>query len=141
MRDRCSTRISLADLYTNWLVHERLGHRIDRLRKRSTKAPNVAALWGLLEDFLNVVPESHVEHFVGLIKNNVLEVVKQNLTLAVQVEKATWGCHQNIHALFHGRDLGAHRGSAVHGKHAKAGFGRVLLHLSRNLHAEFAGRS
>ena len=95
----------------------------------------------MLEDFLHVVPEAHVEHFVGLVEHDVLEVVKQNLALAVQVEQAARGRHQNVDALFHGRDLGAHCGTAVDGEHAEACFGRVLFHFGRNLHAEFAGRS
>ena len=87
MGNRGRTRIALTDLNTNGVVHQGLGHRIDRLRQGCAKAPNVSALGSLLENLLHVIPEAHVEHLVCFVQHNVLKIIKKNLPLAVQIEQ------------------------------------------------------
>ena len=91
--NRSGTRIALANLNANGVVHQGLGHRIDRLGQGCAKAPNVSTLGSLLENLLHVIPKAHVEHLVGFVQHNVLKIIKKNLPLAVQIEQPSGRSH------------------------------------------------
>ena len=52
-----------------------------------------------VDDALHVRPEAHVEHAVGLVQDERVDLVQQDVTLAEHVEQAAWRGDQQVDAL------------------------------------------
>ena len=64
------------------------------------------------QHFFHVVDESHVEHAVGLVEHQYLDLTEIEHALSHQVEQAARGCHQDVHAFANPADLRVHADSA-----------------------------
>lgn len=51
------------------------------------------------QNFINILFEAHVEHGVGLIKNNALELIKFDVSPFDMVQDSAGGANENINSL------------------------------------------
>lgn len=91
-------------------------------------------------DFLQCGQETHVEHPVGFVEHEHLDVFKLDVALVHQVDQTTRCRDQHIDALTHRIDLAALIHAAVDESGAELHVFSVLVKTIVDLNGEFAGR-
>ncbi len=71
-----------------------------------------------VDDLLDVGQEAQVEHLVGLVEDQALDVLQVQLLLAREVEQPARGADDHVDALLQGLDLGLVGPAAVDRQHA-----------------------
>src|SRR6478736_2809034 len=89
-------------------------HRIDQnltrqafdiARHGGREEQRLALLGELLQNALHVRQEAHVEHAIGLVQNQDLDLVQERGALIHQVEQTTWGGNEHVEPTAEQRDL------------------------------------
>ena len=80
----------------------------------------VAVSGHALKDLVDAFREAHVEHFVGLIKHDVVDLVELCHATFHQIDETAGGSHDDLHAVAQGMDLCLDRCSAVDGHNVHA---------------------
>ena len=93
-----------------------------------------------VDDALHVRPEAHVEHAVGLVEHERVDLVQQDVALAEHVEQAAGGGDQEVDALADALGLRVVRDAAEDGDDAAAAVGGQRLADLLDLAAQLAGR-
>ncbi len=93
-------------------VYDAFGHR-------GREQQDAAVLVRVGEDFLHVLDEAHVEHFVGFVENQVFEFLDVERTAPQMVEDAAGRAHHDVDAFAQTAQLFAHRSPAVDGRHGE----------------------
>jgi hypothetical protein len=91
-----------------------------------------------VEDLVQVLLEAHVEHLVGLVEHEDLEVLELERAAADVVERAAGRGDHHVDAAAQGAQLLLHGGAAVHGQHRDAEAAAVLVDGLRHLHGQLA---
>ena len=108
---------------------------------RGREQRHLLLVGGVGEDRLDVFGEAHLEHLVGLVEHEVLELGEVEGALLEVVHDATRGADDDVHAATEGRELHAVALAAVDGQHVHAAHvGGVLLERLADLQGELAGR-
>ena len=127
------------DLHLVALVHP--ADRHDLLRDRRGEQAEIDAVFDLVEDLRHVVEEAHVEHAVGLVEDDGLDLVEPQIFAVVVIHEAAGGRHDDVRVLLKLVDLRLHARAAVDHGHADALIeGEQAVHLVADLQGEFAGR-
>ena len=92
-----------------------------------------------VDDALHVRPEAHVEHAVGLVEHERVDLVQQDVALAEHVEQAARGRDQQVDALADALGLRVVGNAAEDGDDAAAAVGGQRLADLLDLAAELAG--
>ena len=94
-----------------------------------------------LENLVDALRETHVEHLIGLVEHHVAHVVEMSHTAVHQVDEASWRGNDELHALAQCVDLVDDGGAAIYGHNPDARhiFGEILQVVA-NLQTEFTGR-
>ena len=92
------------------------------------------------DDLLDIRQEAHVEHPVGLVEDEDLDLAEVGDLLADEVEQPAGRRHEDLDAATEGLDLGIHRDPAVHDRRAQRDGPAVGLDARIDLHRELAGR-
>ena len=92
-----------------------------------------------VEDGIEFVGKAEVEHFVGFVKNDGLNVRKVKRAAADMVERTARGGHYNVRTALQGADLTAVVLTAVDRGHDDTGLATVVVEGFAHLQAEFAG--
>ena len=89
------------------------------------------------DDAADGIDESHVEHTVGLVEHQGLDVGKRHAALAHEIEQAAGSGYQDVDATAQGRDLRALRDAAQ--DHAVVERDVLAVHAEavRDLHGQF----
>ena len=129
------------NLHALGLTHHAGSQLLNARRKRGAEHHGLAALDGELVDLGQIVGEAQVEHAVGFVHHQELNLVEFDLHGALQVEQATGRGHHQIGILQLG-NLQLVRHTADHVGHAQATAmrdqtNRVVCDLLR----QFAGRA
>ena len=93
-----------------------------------------------VDDALHVGPEAHVEHAVGLVEHQGVDVVQEDVALAQHVEQAARRGDQQVDALADALGLRVVGHPAEDGHDAAPAVGAERLADLLDLPAEFAGR-
>ncbi len=104
------------------------------------KSTRLAGVRGGVEQGLDVFDEAHVEHLVGLVEDDDLELVQPQRAAVHQVDRAAGGGDDDVDALGQAAQLRADGGAAVDGEHAGAHAPAVAGDGLGDLQRELAGR-
>ena len=91
-----------------------------RARHRRGEQHGLAGVRGGVEQGLDVLDEAHVEHLVGLVEHDDLEVVQPQRAAVHQVDRPARRGDDDVDALGQPAQLRADGGAAVDGEHAGA---------------------
>ena len=97
------------------------------------------ALGQPLEDLLHVVDKAHIQHPVGLVQHEDLQLAEVQQLLLVEVDETAGGGHQNIHAPADGVHLGGLAHAAEDHRRAQAEVFAVSLDALLDLEGQFPG--
>ncbi len=100
------------------LRHVPAGQADDRARHGRREQHRLALGRQVVHDLLDVGQEAQVEHLVGLVQDEGLDVREVELALTGQVEQAARGADDHVDALLERLDLGLVRAAAVYGEDA-----------------------
>ena len=121
-------------------VEQAVGKRLDLGGKSCREQEVLPALGQERQNALDVADETHVEHAVGFIKYEDLNMREIDRALLLQIEQATRCCDQNINAAFEQNHLRIDAHTAeYHGRRTFRIF-TVDAHALFNLRSEFARR-
>ncbi len=106
------------------------------------KENGLALLGHRLHEPLDLVGKAHVEHLVGLVEDQRLELVQAQRAAVDEVQDAAGGADDDLGAHLQGADLAVVGGAAVdrRGAHAFLEAGD-LVDFRADLHGELAGRA
>ena len=123
-------------------IVERVGDDAEHGLAHGRREEQVLALGGDgVDDALHVGPEAHVEHAVGLVEDERVDLVEQDVALAEHVEQAAGGRDQEVDALADALGLRVVGNAAEDGDDAAAAVGGQRLADLLDLAAQLAGRS
>ena len=116
------------------------------LRDSSTTACGIVALnsnvcrsFGSSRDHTtHVLNEAHVEHAIGLVQHEVLDVTESHQALAHQIQEASGCCHQDVDATLEGCFLCALPDAAVNHGVAQTKVPAVRVSAFGNLGGELS---
>ena len=92
------------------------------------------------ENLVDVVEKSHVEHLVGLVENHGVDVAERHDASFYQVDEASRGGDDHLHALAERADLALDARAAVDGEHAEVvDISGEVGEVAGDLEAELAG--
>ena len=95
------------------------------------------SVWRLIgslrDDFADVVDEAHVEHAVGFVEHEELDLVKLQPVALDEIEQAAGGRHHDFDALHHRADLAAHRHAADRQRRAQADMAAIGVEAVEDL--------
>ena len=95
----------------------------------------------MLENFVDRVQESHVQHLVGLVEHNGMHVPQLDDPAVDEVDQAAGGSHDNLCAVAERTDLALYARPAVDGNNPYVGhMFREIGQVRRDLQTELAGR-
>jgi hypothetical protein len=88
------------------VMHELPGQPLDFPGKGGGKQQSLSLTGEKSDNLADGRDESHIEHSVGFVQNQELEGPKALFSSANQIEKPSWGGHNQIDALLEGSNLG-----------------------------------
>ncbi len=107
---------------------------------RRREQRDLLRLRGVREDRLHVLREAHLEHLVGLVEHEELQLRQVEGALVEVVHDPAGGADDHVHAAAERRQLHAVALAAVDGEHVHAAHaGRVALERLAHLEGELAG--
>ena len=113
---------------------------LDAARHRRGEQHALAGVRGGVEEGLDVLHEAHVEHLVGLVEHDDVELVEPQRAAVHEVDRPAGGGHDDVDALGQAAQLRAGGGTAVDGEDARAHAPAVLRDRLGDLQRELAGR-
>ena len=93
------------------------------------------------DDALDIGQEAHVEHLVGLIEHEHLDMREVEVATVGEVDDAARGADDDVDAVLQGLDLRLVRAAAVDGQDADALDATGALDVGGDLESELAGRA
>jgi len=92
-----------------------------------------------IDNFADIGQETHVEHAIGFVEDEVFDAVEDDVALLDVIEQATGGGDDDIDAAFEGVVLFAVADAAVNDGDAEVGEAGVIVDGGFDLGGEFAG--
>ena len=133
-------RLSASAQFDEDRVVERVGDDAEHGLAHGRREEEVLPLGGNgVDDALHVRPEAHVEHAVGFVEHERVDLVQQDVALAEHVEQAARGRDQQVDALADALGLRVVGNAAEDGDDAAAAVGGQRLADLLDLAAELAG--
>ena len=123
LRDELGGLVAARDLDQHRSVQQAVGDRLDLVAEGRREEQALLLLRQHREHLLDVVDEAHVEHAIGLVEDEDLDVREVERALAVVVEEATRRGDEDVDAAAQLVDLRLHADAA---EHDHAGQLRVL---------------
>src|SRR5690554_77002 len=127
-------------LYLHRLMKNGVGQLHDIGRHGGREKERLAFCGQNSQKPFNIVNKAHVEHAVGLIQHKNLNFPNRYKFLIHQVEQATGGGDQNIHAVFEGLDLTVLIYAAKNDGAAQTGMSAIIFDALPNLNGELTSR-
>ena len=98
------------------VAHVLFRQRDDPFGHRGRKEQNASPVVRMGEDFLDILDEAHVQHFVGLVEDQVLEFPDVKRSPVQVVEYPARRSDDHVDAFGQSAELFAHRSAAVDGR-------------------------
>ncbi|MCY1228928.1 hypothetical protein D9M72_412750 [compost metagenome] len=130
-------RISRTDV--RGLGHVAAGHGDDRAGHGCREQQGLADGGGPCNQCLDVRQEAEVQHFVGLVEDDDLDVLQAQVLLLVQVDQAAGGADNDLDALLQGIHLRLIGAAAVNGRNAGVALPGGVFQVLGNLDGELPG--
>ena len=92
-----------------------------------------------LQDLLHVVDEAHVQHAVGLVQHEDLQLLQMDEPLVVEVHQPAGGGHQDVHPPVEGLHLGVLAHTAEDDSVAQGQMAAIGLEAVTDLDGQFPG--
>ncbi len=105
LRDDLDRRVASRDLDHRRRVEQAVGQRLDLVRERGREQQVLPPLRQDGENALDVADETHVEHAVGFVQHQDLDVAQVHRALAHVVEQAAGRGDEDVDATLELRDL------------------------------------
>ena len=122
------------------VAQHRVGELGDVLRHGGREEQRLPLDRQLGDDFADVVDEAHVEHAVGFVEHEELDLVELQPVALDEIEQATGGGHHDFDALHHRADLTTHRHAADRQCRTQADVAAIGVEAVEDLARQFAGR-
>ena len=97
-----------------------LGDALHLPAHRGREEQRVVVVGQRLEDGVDTLREAHVEHFVSLVKHDVVHLVELGHPTVDEVDESSRCGHDDLRTVFQRAYLRADVGSAIHGSHMQA---------------------
>ena len=79
-------------------LHEFIGNLGDFLRHCGRKHEHASVFRDMRKYLVYVINETHVKHFIGLVKHHGMDIAKFNYASVDEVDKPSWGGHDYLYA-------------------------------------------
>ena len=122
------------------IMQELVGQALDFRRHGGRVEQRLARKRQLLADFLDVGNETHVEHAVGFVDHQYIDLAQQQAAAIEMVHQAAGRGDQNVDAAVQLFDLFIHCGAADQQRMGQLGIFAVPVEVLRHLIGQFAGR-
>ncbi len=137
-----SRTILFAHKDLNGIVHVIFGNSFYSFGHGGREQPDPLQSRCLVENGINILLETHIEHLICLIQDHPLDRLKLDRFSVDQIEQSTRSSHYNLCPLFQLADLIGDIGSSVD----RCDIGIVLKNSKRfqvacNLHTKLSGRT
>ena len=97
-----------------------LGHLLHLTAHRGREHQRGVLLRQRLEDLVDGIRETHVQHLVGLVEHDGAHSLQMGEAAILQVEQASWRSHDDLHALLQRPHLRLDGRTAIDGFHMNA---------------------
>ena len=67
----------------------------------------------LLKDSIDTIRETHIQHFVSLIKHNIAHLIELCNSTLYQINQTTWSSNDNLYTMFQSTNLRADSSTAI----------------------------
>ena len=114
--------IHLANGHFYRCIHEALANLAYLIGHGCAEKPGAVPVGGITQNKFNVLPKAHVEHFIGLVQHDIMDVAQVNGFPFNEVNQPAGSGHHNLNALFQLSDLGDDGSSTVDCHHPQALF-------------------
>ena len=138
LRDRLGRGIAARHLDQHRRVQQPVGQGLDLVAEGGREEQALLLRRQHREHLLDVVDEAHVEHAVGFVEHEDLDVLEVQRALLVVVEQAAGRGHQDVDALAQAVDLRLHADAAEHHHAGQRQVFAVGAHALFHLRGEFA---
>ena len=138
--DRLDGRISRRDLDLGRVVEDRPRQAPDLVGEGRREHQVLALRREQRRDPLDVGQEAHVEHPIGLVEDEDLDLAEVGDSLADEIEEPPWCGDEDLDTLAERPDLGLHRHSTVDDRRPKRNGPAVGPNALVDLHRELARR-
>ncbi len=128
------------DFDAHRIVQELVGEALDFRRHGGGIEQRLAGERQLLADFLDVGNEAHVQHAVGFVDHQDIDLAQEQAATVEMVHQPAGGGDQHVDAAIQLLDLLVHRRAADQQRMAELGIFAVFVEAFRNLVCQFAGR-
>ena len=125
------------------------GHRIaqhfrrqcrNRRRHRRTEKERLTPRRQIRQDAADLGKEAHVEHAIGLVENEILEMAHPRITRPHVIQQPSWRGDDHVDAALERVFLRAHAHAAEDRRARDRGVDRQRVEIFENLRRELAGR-
>ena len=140
LRDQLGGLVAARDLDQHRRVQQAIGEGLDLVAEGGREQQALLLLRQHREHLLDVVDEAHVEHAVGFVEHEDLDVREVERALAVVVEQAARRGDEDVDAAAQLVDLRLHADAAEHHHAGELGVLAVGAHAFLDLRRELAGR-
>ena len=117
-----------------------IGHLVDPRRHRRREQHGLAVFWNVNEDGVDFLGESHVEHLVGLVKDDDLDFLEIQCPASDEVLCATRGRDDDFDATLQSSELAPNWLASIYGKHLCADRTAVAVDGFGDLNGKFPSR-
>ena len=138
MADRGSNGILCRYLNLGWILQEIDREFLDLFFEGSREQQGLTHFRQIGQHATDSGQEAHVQHAIGFIEYQHLDVAQLQRALFDVIDQATRCCDQNINATTQRVDLRAHAGAAVNDGRRHAQIFTVFADAVVHLHGEFA---
>ncbi len=138
--DVCGSGGGTRDFDAHRIVQELVGEALDFRRHGGGIKQRLAGEGQKLADLLHVRNEAHVQHAVGFIDHQDIDLGEQDAAALEMIHQPAGGGDQHIHAAIQFLDLIVHRDAANQQCMAELGIFAVFVEAFRDLVGQFAGR-
>ena len=140
LADRLDRGVPRGDLDLGRIAEDGPRQPPDLVRERRREHQVLPSRRQELDDPLDVRQEAHVEHPVGLVQDEDLDLAEVRHPLADEVEQAARRRYEDLHAGAERLDLRVHRDPAVDDGRAERDRPAIRPDALVDLHRELAGR-
>ena len=87
----------------------------------------------------DVMDEAHIQHAVGFIKHQNLNLIEFHGVLMFQIQQAAWGCHQHVHAATQFHHLWVNTHTTENHQRTNVQVAAVFANVFANLRGQLTG--
>ena len=133
------TLVSCADDILLWIVHIVFGDRRNFGWHGGREHQHLACVGHMFKNIVDVVHKTHVQHFIGFVKNHRVHILQVHLASLDKVEQTAWCSHNDLHAFTQGTDLHFDTAAAIHWQNAQViDIFCVVVEVVASLHTQLA---